>query len=168
MRKISEEERAGKTNQMKTKPLQAKPAPKHRALNVRQQRFCEFIVAGESQTDAYLMAGWKVTRKSARVNASELLAKPNIKAHIADLRKPQTKKAILTKDRKRELMHEIAESKSEKTQDRLRAIELDAKLNGEFAPDRVEVETGPNTLQAVRERAKEMASAMSIARQQLE
>lgn len=163
MREISEEESAGKTNQMKTKP-----APKQRPPSVRQQRFCEFVVAGESGTDAYLQAGWKVTRKSARVNAAKLLATANIKAHIAVLRAPQTKKAILTKDRKRELMHEIAESKSEKTQDRLRAIELDAKLNGEFAPDRVEVETGPNTLQAVRARAKEMASAMSIARQQLE
>lgn len=153
---------------MKTKPPQAKPAPKQRPPSVRQQRFCEFVVAGDSQTDAYVKAGWKVTRADARCHAARLITNDSIKAHIAVLRKPQTKKAILTKDRKRELMHEIAESKSEKTQDRLRAIELDAKLNGEFAPDRVEVETGPNTLQAVRERAKEMASAMSIARQQLE
>ena len=149
-----------------TKPnTPAKPKPKQRPLTVRQERFCEFIIAGESQTESYLQAGWKVTRKSARVNASELLAKPNIKEKIAELRAPQTRKALLSKDRKREILQALAESASQKTQDRLRAIEIDAKLAGDFAPDQVVVETGPKTLEAVRERAKSMASAMARVRE---
>ncbi len=150
------------------KSKESKPNPKARPLNVRQERFCEFISSGESQTEAYLKAGWKVTRLSARVNASDLLTKPNIKARIAVLRAPQTKKAVLTKDRKREIMRDIAESSTQKTQDRLRAIEIDAKLAGDFAPERVELETGPKTLEAVRERARTMASALSRVRLRIE
>lgn len=51
---------------------------------------------------------------------------------------------------------------------RLRAIEIDAKLAGYFAPDQVVVETGPKTLEAVRERARTMASAMSLVRKRTE
>lgn len=148
----------------KTPTKQAKPLTL-RPLTVRQERFCEYIVAGESQTESYILAGWKVTRKSARVNASDLLTKPNIKAKIAELRAPQTKKALLTKERKREIMRDIAESPTQKTQDRLRAIEIDAKLAGDFAPDQVVVDAGPNTLEAVRQRAAEMASAMARTRE---
>lgn len=148
----------------KTPKKRGKTAPRQRGLTVRQERFCEFIVAGRTGTDAWLDAGYEVSRSVARTNAAESLANPRIQARIAALRAPQTKKALLTKDRKRELMRDIAESTAQKTQDRLRAMELDAKLAGDFAPDQVVVETGPKTLEAVRERAKLMASPMSRAK----
>ena len=44
----------------------------------------------------------------------------------------------------------------------MRAIEIDAKLAGDFAPDRVEVETGPKTLDSIRERAAAVASALDL------
>ena len=61
-------------------------------------------------------------------------------------------------------MRDIAESSAEKTQDRLRAIEIDAKLAGDFAPEQHVIDAGPNTLEAVRQRAAEMASAMARSR----
>ena len=146
------------------KPAQKpkKPPSTARRLSVRQERFCEFIASGMSGTDAWLAAGYHVDRQHARVQASDSQTKPNIAARIAELRKPQTKKALMTKDRLRELLMECAENRTEKMPDRLRAIEIDAKLAGYFAPDQVVVETGPKTLDAVKERAERVASALNL------
>ena len=92
-----------------------------------------------------------------------MMEKVGIKAKIAELRAPQTKKALLSKDRKREIMRDIAESPTQKTQDRLRAIEIDAKLAGDFAPEQHVIDAGPQTLEAIRKRAKEMAYPLGIA-----
>ena len=131
-------------------------------LNIRQQRFCEFVACGDSQAESYLKAGFKVPRNDARKHASALMTKHDIKARVAELRKPQTRKLLLTKDRHRQLLMAVAESGTEKTQDRLRAIEIDAKLAGFFAPERVEVETGPKTLDDIKARADGMVSALDL------
>ena len=132
-----------------------------RPLNVRQERFCEFIAAGESQTDAYLKAGFKVSKADARKHAARLMTKDDIKARIAELRKPQTKKALLSRDRKREILAEIAIDSTATRSDRIRAMEVDAKLAGHFEPDRVEVEAGPKTLLSIKERAAQVSSALA-------
>ncbi len=49
-----------------------------KSLNVRQERFCEFIAAGETQTDADLKAGSKVDKSVARRNAARLLTNADI------------------------------------------------------------------------------------------
>lgn len=93
-------------NAMKTPP---KPATKKartstktpsqpRKLTVRQERFCELIASGKSGVDAWLEAGYEVSRDVARTNAAESLAKPRIQARIAELRKPQTKAALRKKE----------------------------------------------------------------------
>jgi hypothetical protein len=81
---------------------------------------------------------------------------------VAELRAPVTKKLLLSKDRKRELLMQKIESHAFKPADWLRAIEIDAKLAGDFAPVRVEVETGPNTLDEIRERANKVASGLNL------
>jgi hypothetical protein len=60
-------------------------------------------------------------------------------------------------------MRDIAESPTQKTQDRLRAIEIDAKLAGDFAPEQHVIEAGPKTLDAARERAKQIGSPLGRA-----
>lgn len=67
-------------------------------LNVRQQRFCEFIAAGENQTEAYLKAGFKVDKSVARRNGARLLTNADIKERVSELRKPQTKAALRMKE----------------------------------------------------------------------
>jgi phage terminase small subunit len=156
---------------MQTKPTnpKAKPAkPKKistqpKPLNVRQERFCEFVASGTSATQAYIQAGYKVTVKVAGTAGPRMMENVGVKARIAELRAPQTKKALLSKDRKREIMRDIAESPTQKTQDRLRAIEIDAKLAGDFAPEQHVIEAGPKTLDAVRERAKQIGSPLGRA-----
>lgn len=73
-----------------------------------------------------------------------------------------TKKLLLSKDRQREILREIAEDDTRPTMARLRVIEIDAKLAGHFAPERVEIEKGRSNLDDIRERAKNMASALAI------
>jgi len=141
--------------------LNGKHPTAKRSLLPRQERFCEFIASGMSGTDAWLAAGYKVERNVAKANASESLTKPDVAARIAELRKPQTEKALLTKDRKRALLMEFAEDPQIKTPDRLRAIELDAKLAGHFAPEQVTLEKGPNPLDDLSERANRVASILN-------
>jgi hypothetical protein len=48
------------------------------------------------------------------------------------------------------------EDPRQKTQDRLRAMEIDARLAGQFEPDRTEIEVGPKTLLSIKERAEQI------------
>lgn len=137
----------------------ASPDPK--PLNVRQQKFCENVACGMSATEAYLKAGYKATPKAAGTAGPRLLENVAITAHIAALRVPITRKALLTKDRKRELLRDIAESEKEKAVDRIRAMEADARLAGHFEPDRVEVDVGEKTLLSIKERASQVTSALA-------
>jgi phage terminase small subunit len=137
------------------------PTANTKPLNIRQERFAELVAGGENATRAYIKAGYKVSDTVAAVNGMKLLRKAQVKAHIAELRKPQTRKTLLTKERKRELLREMAESGGNKMQDRLRAIEIDAKLAGHFEPDRTEIEVGPKTLLSIRDRAKQVSRALA-------
>jgi hypothetical protein len=180
-----------------------------KALNVRQERFCEFIAAGESQTDAYLKAGFKVDKSVARRNAARLLTNADIQNRISELRKPQTAAAIFTKEEKLAFLaavvrtpigeigpdsplcvdfveetvaddnrgrlrrgdHESSNEQVEPTLlrrrvkmvDKLKALELHARLTGDFAPNHHVVETNNKTLESIQERARRIASLMSIA-----
>lgn len=136
----------------------AKPSP----LKPRQLRFCELIVGGASATSAYKQAGYVGKGNTAESTASKLLRNPKVQARIAELRKPITKKILMSKDRKREILLEIVTDPKTKQADRMRAIEIDAKLAGDFAPEQHVVETGPNTLESTRERAAAVASALDL------
>ena len=59
--------------------------------------------------------GGQVSRTVAKANACESLTNPNLQARIAELRKPVTKKLLLSKDRKREMLRDIAEDRDLQT-----------------------------------------------------
>lgn len=142
--------------------MPTKTTAPERPLSIKQQKFCEHIVAGETNAQAYRKAGYAVTNSnSAEACASRLLGKANIRSRIAELRKPQTHRAMMTRDRKRELLREIAENAAKKDVDRIRAIEVDAKLAGHFEPDRQEIELGPKTLLSIKDRAKQVSSSLA-------
>jgi tRNA G18 (ribose-2'-O)-methylase SpoU len=147
-----------------TKPKPAKKAAKKptkpRELNVRQQRFCEFIVAGVKPADAWLQAGYEVTRFVAQRNAQESLSNPVIVAHIAKLRAPEQAANRLTRDRKLELLRQIAEAEANPLDARLRAMAEDSKMQGHYEPEQHVIESGPKTLEAVRERMRMIVSPM--------
>lgn len=118
------------------------------------------MAAGSSAGRAYEKAGYQSKGNVADSAAERLMRNVEIKARIADLREPVTKKLLLSKDRKRELLRDIAEDAARPPMVRIRAIEIDAKLAGHFEPDRVEMDTGPSLLESTRERAKFIVSAL--------
>jgi len=132
-----------------------------KALNTRQERFCEFIAAGENQTDAYLNAGYKVPRAHARKHAAAAMTKHDIQERIAELRAPQSAAALLTRDRKRELLRQIAERQDAPLDARIRAMAEDSRMAGHYEPDRTEIDVGPRTLQSIRERAAKVGYALA-------
>ena len=64
-------------------------------LPPQQEKFCQNIVKGMSQSEAYIKAGYSET-DSARANASRLIAKDNVQARIAELQSRAAEKAELT------------------------------------------------------------------------
>jgi hypothetical protein len=138
----------------------AKSPTKPRKLTVRQERFCELIAAGRSGTDAWIEAGHDCTRPSARALAAAALTNDSIKAKIAQLRAPQTAATLLTRDRKRELLRQIAEKQDAPLDVRIRAMAEDSRMAGHYEPDRTEIDVGPRTLQSIRERAATIHSSM--------
>lgn len=83
-----------------SKPATKKPkrTNKTRKLTVRQETFCELVASGESGTEAWLKAGYKVSRGVARRNASEALTYPDVKARIDELRKPAKEERLRKKE----------------------------------------------------------------------
>jgi len=145
---------------MKSNPTTKKAAKPRQGLNSRQERFCEFVAAGESHTDAYIKAGFKTTKDAARRNAARMMTNDDILLRISELRKPVTRKMLSARDHKREMLYLIMEDKTEKIEARLKAIEIDAKLAGQFEPDRKELQMSNSTLQSIKERAMHVASAL--------
>lgn len=68
-----------------------------RPLNTRQQRFCDFVLSGENQTDAYIHAGFTQDRESAKKHASRLMQHPKVIAYVTKVRKEATKQAGINK-----------------------------------------------------------------------
>jgi phage terminase small subunit len=56
------------------------------SLTEQQERFCQLIIQGNNQTEAYREAGYKGSGKQLGDNASRLIANDRVQARIAELR----------------------------------------------------------------------------------
>jgi len=66
-------------------------------LSDQQERFCQFMVEGKNQRDAYRLAGYKTaTDEATDAAASRLLRNGKIEARIAKLRERGAKRAEVT------------------------------------------------------------------------
>ena len=70
----------------------------------------------------------------AEAAASRLLRNDKVRERVAELQRAAATAAVLTMERKRQLCADVAKGRhpDARISDRLRAIELDAKLAGEF------------------------------------
>jgi len=64
--------------------------------NDQHERFCQEYIIDLHQTKAYERTYGKV--KSARINASRLLAKANISARVAELKEIRSERTVITQD----------------------------------------------------------------------
>ena len=99
-------------------------------LNARQKAFCEYYVVSGNATDAAIKAGYK--EKNARKIGSENLTKMDIKKYIKELQEKAKTSRIMTAVERREFLTEVIKNGNEKVQDRLKALDILNKMDGEY------------------------------------
>lgn len=103
--------------------------------NPRYEKFVLMLITGMSQREAYRVAypsaeKWK--DNTVDVKASQLFANDKVRIRYNEIMDEQKETALLTRAEKRELLAEIARDSKEKAQDRIRAIDADNKMEGEY------------------------------------
>ena len=145
----------------KTVPANPKP------LNIRQERFARLVAGGMLALPAYKESGYSMVGGSAEANAARVMANDGVKARIAELKAEEAaenrKFARMSKDRKLQILEDIAKTKGSRDMDRIAAIKTHNDMTGDNEPTVSIVEAGPMTLEAVRQRAQEMAAPLARA-----
>ena len=128
-------------------------------LTIKQEKFCQEYAKCGNATQAYTNAGYKVSKEVAKVNASRLLTKANIKNRLAELTEETKNEAIadiqemqevLSKIIRREMCDEVINSDGERVQkptaikDIINAIEKLGKMQGAFV-ERIEADVNTET-----------------------
>lgn len=122
-------------------------------LNHRWEQFAQHVAYGESAAAAY-RAAYGAKGASAETAASRLFRRDEVSLRVAELRKQAAGasaveeaktaarvagKVVLALAKKRELLAGFATARKLDVKDRMRAIELDARLAGELKGDAVTV-----------------------------
>ena len=103
-------------------------------LTAKQEKFVNCIIEGMSQADAYRSAynTSRMTDKTIHESASKLMADPKISTRVAELRGKLESKAIMTAQERMEWLTQLIGNENVGTTDRLRAIDIMNKMQGEY------------------------------------
>lgn len=127
-----------------------KPAARNGAaspLTPRQRRFADLVVEGRPASAAYKLAGYRPKSSDvAAVCASQLLRRPMVAALVESGRAELAKKSRLTREERLRLLAEIAEDAATAPRDRIAAVRTINEMTGDNAPQRLELDGGPNLL----------------------
>ena len=102
--------------------------------NPKHEAFAQRVAKDGNATKAY-QSVYTSARHAAETSASRLLKNAKVIARLTELQKAVASNSILTLSKKRSLLEKFATSPKLKPADRMRAIELDAKLAGEMRED---------------------------------
>lgn len=122
-------------------------------LTVKQERFAELIIAGETQSAAYRTAyRSKASDKAVAVEASRLAGNPAVAARIAELQAQAAKEAVWTLESRLADLAALARDSATSPSERIRAIEVYTKLAGDGAANKVDVSgaAGSGVILAIR------------------
>ena len=103
-------------------------------LTAKQEAFVNCIIEGMTQADAYRSAynTSRMTDKTIHESASKLMADPKISTRVAELREKMASKSIMTAQERMEWLTELIGNENVGTTDRLRAIDIMNKMQGEY------------------------------------
>lgn len=103
-------------------------------LTPKQERFIQNIVSGMSQRQAYKDAydAENMTDETIDVRACELFNSSKIKVRYNELLSRLEDAAIMTAIEKRRMLREMAMNKENSITDRIKAIDTDNKMAGEY------------------------------------
>lgn len=101
-------------------------------LSEKQARFCyEYVNNGYNGIEAYLTAYNTTNRQTAYTESRELLKLDKITAEINRLKKPYDNEAKNDRYKKIRILWDIIENKETKNSDRLTAIQILNKMQGD-------------------------------------
>lgn len=103
-------------------------------LTPKQEVFAQKIVEGMSQADAYRSAysTKNTSDKTIWENASRLMADSKVKARVQELRDQIATKSIMTAQERMEWLTRLIYNEEEGTSEKLKAIDLLNKMDGEY------------------------------------
>lgn len=103
-------------------------------LTAKQEQFVQNLINGMSQREAYKNSydASNMTDKTIDVKACNLLKKDNVRIRFNELREQLQETAVMSAFEKRMLLREIAFDKESSRADRIRAIDTDNKMAGEY------------------------------------
>lgn len=103
-------------------------------LTPKQEVFARKVVEGMTQADAYRAAYSckRMTDKTIWENASRLMADSKVKARVKELRDKINDEAIMSAQKRLEWLTKVIQNDEESTGDRLKAIDLMNKMQGEY------------------------------------
>ena len=116
-------------------------------LTPKQEVFVQGIIKGLSQADAYREAynTSKMTDKSIHECASKLMSDTKIASRVKELREQMDKETIMSAQKRLEWLTEAIGNKDISVTDKLRAIDLMNKMQGEYVQKVVaDVDTNVN------------------------
>lgn len=133
-------------------------------LTPKQEKFCQLIFEGKTQTEAYRGAYACENMKPATCNskAYELMQNGQITARIAELRAKLTEKTLWNFEQAAKVLLEVvyrgktgdSKKKSEEPasdSDRLKSVDMLNKMHGIEPPKKVEVSMGGNIAEMMKE-----------------
>ena len=109
--------------------------------NVRHEKFAQGLAMGMSQRNAYRAAFPNSTRwKDATVDvkACHLAKEDKILTRLKELGSQATSKAVMSATQRKEWLTEVILSEAEETRDKLKAVDILNRMDGEYI-DKVEV-----------------------------
>lgn len=110
-------------------------------LTPKQERFVQNIIEGMSQADAYRNSYdvSKMTDKSIHEKASRLMADVKVRSRLQELRDQMMKPTIMSAQERMEWLTNLINNEEEGTSDKLKAIDIMNKMQGEYV-QKVEAE----------------------------
>lgn len=103
-------------------------------LTANQEQFCQNIIQGMSQADAYRLAypNCRASDETVWVKASQLAAQDKVKIRLAELRESLAKPSIMTAQERLEWLTKVINNDEQSMTDRLRAVDIANKMTGEY------------------------------------
>ena len=114
--------------------------------SAKQEKFVQGLASGLSQRAAYRAAfptskNWKDNTVDAR--ACELAKDSKIIVRLKELQELSTSEAIMTATQRKEWLTKLIQNSDEETKDRLKALDILNKMDGEYT-EKVEVNGSVN------------------------
>ena len=103
-------------------------------LTAKQEQFAQSIIKGMNQADAYRSAynTSRMTDKTIHEKASRMANDDKVMARITELRGQISKENIMTAQKRLEWLTEAIQSEEVSVNDKLKAIDIMNKMQGEY------------------------------------